>query len=297
MYDGFTGINSNGFPDNITVRKFLNGLTHVLTAETFYSYEMLRLARMHDIKTFNQVNYEFCDNLLRKLPEPYMWLMPSYWSLKVMTDKFGNVQYLPPPIFTNDFKQARETNFARSGYRRFVHIVGKQASHDRNGTEDVLEALEFVDADFELVIRSQYDLPYKINDRRVTFDIGNKLNQNELYQDFDAMIMPRRYGGLCLPMDEALSSGLPVIMTDISPNNQILPENWLVQVAAKKQFMARTMINCFKSDVADLAKRMTELATMSDDELLAEKQRAFEIGFNEFDADNLRPKYYEIMGL
>lgn len=39
------------------------------------------------------------------------------------------------------------------------------------------------------------------------------------------MILPRKYAGLCLPMNEALMSGLPVIMTDIEPNNVILPKS------------------------------------------------------------------------
>src|SRR5690606_2061207 len=114
----------------------------------------------------------------------------------------------------------------------------------------------------ELVIRSQYPLPYQINDRRVMFDIGNKLEQNELYKDFDAMILPRRYGGLCLPMNEALCSGLPVIMTDISPNNRILPENWLAQARVKTQFMTRTMIDLYMTDLQDLARRIDQFATM-----------------------------------
>ena len=297
MYEGFSGITSLGFPDNRTVRRFLGGLTHVLTAETFYSYEMIRLANASGIKTFNQVNYEFCDHLRQSLPMPYKWLMPSYWHLDTMQMKFENVEYLPPPIFTNEFKKARETNFARRGYRRFVHIVGKQAEHDRNGTEDLLRALEYCQSEFELVIRSQYPLPYQVNDRRVMFDIGNKSDQNELYEDFDAMILPRRYGGLCLPVNEALCSGLPVIMTDVSPNNYVLPERWLVQAKVQKQFMTRTMIDCYMSNVTDLAERIDQFATMADDALLQQKQIAFEIGFDNYDADNLREKYKEALEL
>lgn len=296
-YEGFSGINSMGFPDNNTVRKFLNGLTHVITAETFYSYELIRLANTSGIKTFNVVNYEFCDHLRQTLPMPYLWLMPSHWYLEEMTEKFENVKYLPPPIFTADFKEARETNLKRGGYKRFVHIVGKQAEHDRNGTEDLLRALQHCQQDFELVIRSQYPLPYKINDRRVTFDIGNKVNQNDLYSDFDAMIIPRRYGGLCLPMNEALCSALPVIMTDISPNNRVLPENWLVQAKVKDQFMTRTMIDLYESDLKDLARRIDQFAAMDNDEIMLEKARAFEIGFENYDADNLRSKYEEILEL
>lgn len=298
MYEGFTGISSNGFPDNKTVRRFLSGLTHVVTAETFYSNELIRLANQAGIKTFNQVNYEFCDHLKHSLPMPYLWLMPSYWQIEEMTAKFENVKYLPPPIFINDFANARNENMSRSpDIKRFVHIVGKQASYDRNGTEDVLAALKYCKEDFEIVIRSQGELKYHINDRRVTFDIGNKKDQSELYAGYDAMIMPRRYGGLCLPMNEALCSGLPVIMTDISPNNRILPESWLVQAKKKTEFMARTLIDVYQSDLQDLARRIDQIAAMDGDDLMQNKIRAFNIGFTEFSSDVIREKYTEILEL
>ena len=50
-----------------------------------------------------------------------------------------------------------------------------------------------------------------------------------MYSGFDAMVLPRRYAGLCLPMNEALMSALPVFMTNISPNNAILPPKWLAE--------------------------------------------------------------------
>lgn len=296
-YENFKGFATLGFPDNRSILRFMDGLTHIITCETFYSYELIRLANQRGIKTFNQFNYEFLDNLRQILPIPYKFLAPSYWNIEEMQAKFENVQYLPPPIFTNDFKLARDENFKRTGYRRFVHIVGKPAEHDRNGTEDLLHALEFSDRDFELVIRSQYPLPYQINDRRVMIDIGNKTEPYELYKDFDAMIMPRRYGGLCLPMNEALCSGLPVIMTDISPNNRILPERWLAQARKTKEFMARTVVDVHTTDYRDLVRIIDSFCDMSDEELQEQKSLAFEIGFDEYDADNLRLKYKEILEL
>lgn len=298
-YENFKGFATLGFPDNRAILRFMDGLTHIITCETFYSYELIRLANQQGIKTFNQFNYEFLDNLRQVLPIPYKFLAPSHWHEEEMKDKFENVVYLPPPIFTNDFKDAREENFARTGRRRFVHIVGKQAEHDRNGTEDLLHSLELTNADFELVIRSQKPLPYEINDSRVTFDYRNRSHNElqDLYKDFDAMILPRRYGGLCLPMNEALCSGLPVIMTDVSPNNRILPEAWLAQARVKKQFMTRTMIDCYMADLHDLARVIERFATIDQKTLNEVKAQAFQIGFDEFDADNLRQKYKEILEL
>jgi glycosyltransferase involved in cell wall biosynthesis len=86
----------------------------------------------------------------------------------------------------------------------------------------------------------------RVSDHRVKFDFSDASDQAELYTRVDALILPRRYGGLCLPMNEALLSGLPVIMPDCSPNNDVLPERWLVPGTVKGQFMTRTMIDLFQ---------------------------------------------------
>lgn len=297
MYKQYASIDSFGFPNRKTAVAFLHGLTHVLTAETFYNHDIVRLAQTYNIKTFNHTNYEFCDHLNQNLTLPTKLLMPSYWHLAEMKHRFNNVEYIPPPIFLEDFINAKERNISRTGKKRFVHIVGKQAVHDRNGTEDLIESLKYSRGNFDLVIRTQYKLSYEIKDKRVIIETGNLKKQEDLYRDFDLMILPRRYGGLCLPMNEALCSALPVLMTDIEPNNNILPKEWLVKSRLKLKFKTRVMIECYKSDLKDLASRLDYFASLSDKSLLVEKWKAFNIGSNEFSADNLKDKFIEVMGL
>lgn len=301
MYEGFNVQVSQGFPTNRDVLRFIKDLTHIVTAETFYSHFLVSQSKARGIKTFQQYNYEFCEHLGNKfLPLPYKWLAPSYWYLEEMESKFENVVYLPPPIFLNDFKAAREINWERFGPRKFVHIMGKVASHDRNGTFDLLSALQFSKANFELTIRSQYDVPeYRnyINDHRIKWDIQNVENQQDLYKDFDAMILPRRYGGLCLPMNEALSSGLPVIMSDISPNNKVLPSAWLIDSVKVDEFKARTLIDVHAINYQHLGERLDWLATISDDELQQLKTDAFEIAYNNYSSDSLKLIYLKELEL
>jgi glycosyltransferase involved in cell wall biosynthesis len=40
----------------------------------------------------------------------------------------------------------------------------------------------------------------------------------DLYRGFDVLVMPRRYGGLCLPAIEAGGAGLGIVMLDCPPN-------------------------------------------------------------------------------
>jgi hypothetical protein len=42
-----------------------------------------------------------------------------------------------------------------------------------------------------------------------------------MYDDQDVLLLPRRYGGLCLPALEAASMGLVVAMPECSPNEEL----------------------------------------------------------------------------
>ena len=147
------------------------------------------------------------------------------------------------------------------------------------------------------MIRTQNPLDYWTNDSRVTIDYQNYKNNEDLYKNFDALILPRRYGGLCLPMNEALMSGLPVIMTDISPNYDILPKKWLIPSTISDKLFTRMIINVYKADAKLLGQKIDEFVNMSDQELNMEKIEAFDLAMKHFDSDTLLPKYKEYMEL
>lgn len=295
-YDGFSGYVSEGFPSNVAVQKFLKDLTHLYVIENPLNWYLIRLAQKMKIKTYIASNYEFCDNLKDpNLPLPDMFLMPSYWMVDEMKKRFGapRVKYLPPPVFPEEFKEVREYNMNRSGKRKFLHIVGTLAQSDRNGTLLVLEALRHAKEDFELVIKSQHELPneYKVDDKRVTYAIGSNPNVADLYKDFDALILPRRFGGLCLPMCEALMCGMPVIMPNISPNNEILSRDWLLPATHSEKIQTRSMIDLYAVYPQALGAKMDELTKKN---LEQDKVNAFDIAFSEFAPSSLREEYEKL---
>lgn len=299
-YDGFQGYKVSGFPTNHEVKVFLRDLTHVLVCENPLNPSLFSEARKLGIKTYCQSNYEFCDNLNNPdWPLPDLFLMPSYWHVQTMADKFGadRVQYLPPPINPNEFANARTINFARTSSRlRLLHIVGTLAAHDRNGTLDLLEALKHTEADFDLVIRSQHQLPdeYLVDDSRVTYVMQNATDPQEMYTDFDAVFLPRRYGGLSLGTNEALMSGLPVFMPDIPPNNQLLPSAWVFPAMKTGSFFTRTNIDIHGSAPIGIAQMIDGLSTLIPSTLQALKAQAFELGYNNFSDSKLLPEYEKL---
>lgn len=297
-YEWYIGIDcvvSKGFPDIRTLTRFFNGLNVVLSCETFYSKQFVALARKKRIKTILQYNFEFLDHLSNdKLPLPDVLLAPSLWRFEEVQQKFGDkclVKHLPPPTDSDLFMKNRETNKKRSN--KLLHVAGKAAIYDRNGTNSVIEMLNYSEENYSLVIKSQTPIEIDYKDERLTVLSGNEKSREDLYCGYDAMILPRRYAGLCLPMNEALMSGLPVFMTDISPNNIVLPDKWLAKSSFIKNFMTRVGIELYEADPKSLATVVDKY--FSQKNMDKSKKEAFEIGYNLFSYESLKSKYVEMI--
>lgn len=298
FYKGYNVQRAQGFPSREDVETFCEGLDAVFTCETFYGPYFYAYAEKKGIKLFLQYNYEFLDILKsERQPWPDVLIAPSLWNFEKVqslveehnktSKKKTELIYLPPPTDDRMFEANREVNFKDNG-KHFLHVVGRQADKDRNGTESLLEAMKFVDSDCKVTIKSRFPLPYPLNDNRIIFDYSSPYSEEDLYKGYDAMILPRRYAGLCLPMNEALMSGLPVIMTDIEPNNKILPKRWLVESSVTDTLMTRTLLNVYSADVQKLADKIEWLCN---NDLTNEKKKAWELGCNKFSYLALSERY------
>jgi glycosyltransferase involved in cell wall biosynthesis len=294
-YEGRNVMRVSGVPAKPTVLNFIRDVDVVLSCETFYNKNFVPISRNRKVKTILQYNYEFLDYLTnRNKPLPDILLSPSFWKLDEIKEDFGNktrVGYLPPPTDSNIFDKNRLTNLKDS--KRILHVAGKAAMHDRNGTRSVIEMLTHSKEDYELVIRTQTELDIDIKDDRVKIIVGNEKHREDMYKGFDAMILPRRYAGLCLPMNEALMSGLPVFMTDVSPNNQILPQEWLAQCGKTGSFQTKAEIDIFNANPEHLGFIIDEYMKTKDKTSI--KEKAFNLGYENFSSDILKDKYLEII--
>jgi glycosyltransferase involved in cell wall biosynthesis len=282
----------DGFIQPGEINPILNGLDVILTFEIPYNYGLIRMAKTRGVKTIIQNNWEFTDYLRQPyLPLPDLLVNHSYWHLDDQKKLWPQItEYCATPVFLEDYDSIYEQNLARDGKKRFLHVAGRKTYEDRNGTQDLLKAVKLIpkEIDFELVIKAQTaDVPV-VEDSRITIDRSQPLDEKELYRDFDAVIMPRRYGGACLPMNESLASGLPVIMTDIDPNNKILPKEWLVKSNSAGSFMTRTMIDVFSADPQALADKIIEFAKLENKQY---NIRAREIALKEYSAEAIKEKW------
>jgi glycosyltransferase involved in cell wall biosynthesis len=286
----------SGFPTKQELIEFLRNIDVVLSCETFYRQDFLHYAKRRGIKTILQYNFEFLLNMSNPDAElPDVLLAPSLWNIEQiekMVDGRCKVIHLPPPTDSTLFENVRQNNMSKD-HNRLLHVGGKFAAKDRNGTETVLQMLKYSKASYELVITTQKFPELDLKDSRVTVNNSNPENREELYNGFDAMVLPRRYAGLCLPMNEALISGLPVFMTDISPNNLLLPKEWLIKSEHINSFQAKSLVDVYDGNPEHLASIVDEYMDNKDKREM--KDSALQIGLNHFAKNNLKDKYLDLI--
>lgn len=300
-YSGRGGYTIDGFIKPHEIIPILNNIDVLLTFEIPYSYELIREAKRRGVKTIIQNNWEFTDYLKNpELPLPDLLVNHSYWHLEDQKKLFPQItEYCATPVFIEDYDTIMLQNMDKDlTKRRFLHVAGRRTYEDRNGTDNLLEAMKLIpkQCDFELVIKAQNADVADFTDPRITLDRSMPVDEKELYRNFDGLILPRRYGGACLPMSEALASGMPVMMTDIDPNNKILPKDWLVRSTHQGSFMTRTMIDVFSADHNELADKIMEWATEPEANILARKIRAREIACDEYSSEVIKEKWAGLMG-
>jgi len=231
------------------IQEFIKDIDILFCMETPYDYDIFDMCR-GKVKTILQLNYEFLDFPNPNLTKPDLFAAPSMWNY----DNIPNPKvYLPVPATPQPTIKAQNT---------FVHIAGRHAMHDRNGTQTLFQALNFVRSDITLIIRGQQDTLYVPNKRRanvkIMVDTLNKKDHLQNYESGGILVMPRKYGGLCLPMQEAISFGMPVIAPDISPNNTWLPREWLVPAENAMTIRCKRNVDLYETDPVALAQKIDD---------------------------------------
>lgn len=206
-----------GNPD--VVGPWCSGLDVIYTAETFYRWAFCDIARANGARTVCHLNPEFFKHCADDWNEPLpdVWWAPSPW----LRDhpKMPETTFVPMPVPTDRWPDpAPEID----GVVTFVHPSGHPASLDRNGTRLLFASLRLVTQKMNVVMVSQvgsFPRPGRtasgVKYRSV---IGGVRNYWDVPTLGDVVVIPRKYGGLCLPALEAAGAGRALVMTDCSPN-------------------------------------------------------------------------------
>lgn len=291
---------TNGFPNIKDLNWFLDGIDKVFVCESPLDYNLFWMARDRGIRSIQQYNYEFFDYFRNPLlTKPDVLASPSMWGINHVKRVTGITPVLLPlPI------EGGETCQLHYQTGTITHIAGRPTFEDRNGTLDFLNFVEQYQNDYlyKLYYQSPTDerskkyfkplhkkivqLTKKVKNLKVFKDVENN---KEMYKKTDLLLLPRRYGGLCLPMLEALENNIPVCMPNISPNYSILPHNWLFESELYKEIDIATKIAVYKSKPEDIKKTIDQVfSTLTKNQL-----HAFELK-NSLSFDNLKDLYYNI---
>jgi glycosyltransferase involved in cell wall biosynthesis len=249
----------HGLPCRKDWERFLLGVDCLLSAETYYGYDVYSIAREMGVKTVLAANFEFLD----RRDQPSLWAAPSRWRWNEWPEP---KIHLPVPVETGRFTP---TTARRASH--FLHVIGRPAIHDRAGTVDMLMALQNVFTELTVTITCQepgyvqglmrthgIKLPDNID---LIVSEGDRTNYWSLYDGQHVLISPRRFGGLSLPMQEACAAGLPVISTAVSPQKDWLPHDWLVTASNAGEFHAKQRIDLYSADHLALAEKISRFAT------------------------------------
>jgi glycosyltransferase involved in cell wall biosynthesis len=275
-----------GYPKDHELREFLSGLDTVLMAETPLNYNLYSIAREMGVRTVNVINWEFFDHIVYpNHPLPDAFIMPSMWywdDAKAFADAHGvEIYQIHHPVDRDELPfRGRHTS-------KPLHIAGNPAVNDRNGTWDFMAACPD-----GIVTTQSDDLARHLRMRYRHCNVfTNVADYNELYNLGDVLVFPRRYGGNCLPLNEALSTGMPVIMPDISPNNHLLPPEWLVPATCTDSFTPRTKIEMYSVDI-DALRAKIEWFRSAD--MAVESKKADAIA-QSISWEVLKPRYLDVL--
>lgn len=184
----------------------------VYTAETTYDPRLAAVCSERGVRLYVHVMPElFGADVRRAQEQGASLLLPTSWERERVPD----ARLLPVPVAGD-----RLPGRVRSTVRTLLH-PSAPAMLDRNGTELVREAIGQVRQPCTLLV-SGPEAPAERTRVGVVdvVPVGHRRDYWSVYENADALLLPRRYGGLSLPMQEAASLGMPVVTTNLAPQNE-----------------------------------------------------------------------------
>lgn len=185
------------------------------------------------------------------------WWLPTTW----MRDRMPRAaRVVPVPVPLDRWPEPAPY---RPGPPTFLHVAGHRAAGDRNGTNLLLAALGRCSAEMCVrVVTQDGRLPRARTGRGVALwtDTAGPADYWQLYDPADVLVLPRRYGGLSLPVHEAAGAGLGLVLPQTPPNGDTWPAH-LVHVANRRPFPTPAgLVVSAGVDVGALAAAMDHLA-------------------------------------
>lgn len=247
-----------GLLDESVVRPWLRGLDVAYMAETPYDWRVIDWCRQEGVRSVVHAMPESWPANPPSLPDA-VW-NPTPW----LHDRLpAGSEVVPVPV-PDDRVIGSLDHLPTGGRLRLLHVVGHRAWGDRNGTNVLFRALTAVKEPVMVRVATQdaaLPAPSRLP-RGVSVEVrtGGVEDRWSLYDGFDALVMPRRHGGLSLPVQEAMARGLAVLMTDCPPNREWPVVPLKATLGAPVRLSASLAVRPHNADPAALARTIDRLA-------------------------------------
>lgn len=219
-----------------SIEDLLSKVDSLIFFEELWNYwKIIPIARAARVKTALMVMYECTRHPLPYQPD--VILAPS------LLDKqfYPHAVHMPVPVEVK-WQQRKQA-------RVFVHNAGNGGIGGRNGTNELLKAMELVKSPVKLILRHQEPIRLDSNlgllerarkDPRIEIRKGT-VAPEDLWTEGDVFVFPERFNGLSLPLQEAYASGMLVMAGARFPMTEWLPAEPLIPVSAySKTSIARS---------------------------------------------------------
>ena len=236
----YSEFNSKEYKNDNDWGWLLEDIDVLLSIETFYNWGIIKDCRKKGIKTALYTMYEMMMDPIPLIPD--LFICPS--KLDVQYFKEYPHVYLPPPIAEDRIFWKKRTKA-----KVFIHTASHGGMSGRKGTQLFIEAISKVEAKVQFKIYSWRSFPIP-NDSRIELNVVNFKNYWQIWREGDVLVYPQDYNGICLPVIEALASGLGVISTDIFPFNEYLPKELLFK--PESMYRTRAAPRLMETDAAKI---------------------------------------------
>ncbi len=236
------------------------GVDAVYTAEANYNDDLPTVAARFGVRHVVHANPELW-RTAHGGPTTEL-VVPTEWERQRLGD---------PPVMPMPVDRERLPYTPRTQARRF-YFPCAPAFHDRHGEAIVTAAFQRVRRDVTLVIGPKPRSRTRKLSGGVTVESVQPRDDYWQWPDADVLVLPRRYGGLSLPIQEAMSLGMPVISLALAPYGDVLMPELLVEATQPRPVAMKggsfPVWGCYPRALADVIERVAD-----DDALVARASR------------------------
>jgi hypothetical protein len=233
-YHGRFGAQNRVVTDGLTpelIEWLCRGSDALLTFECWYGAEVPAMARALGCKTVLVPMVECCPTCGSGLEATNLVVCPSLLDHEEMRDHTPGLKGAVKTFLPIPFDTQRIAFRQRERAELFLHHQGHGGIDGRNGTQQVLDAWQYVKSPARLVVKRQPSaaavrVPA---DERIAVIESDVPDYWQLWEDAahhsrltphfkgDVFLHPHRWDGLSLPIQEACAAGLPVMTTGYWP--------------------------------------------------------------------------------